>query len=133
MSGPIVPRIRRGPIPAAAVLVVRGGVLAGDALRRDGIRFHRRFPDWGRYGVSAYLAADQAEVDALCDARLSAFPTIVVFHRGELEAMGVELVATFRAPHVTLAEADLDRLVETLLSCAHVERHNPYHVAEDHG
>ncbi len=41
---------------------------------------------WGRYGVSAFLANDVAEVDVLCETRLERFATLVVFHREDLSA-----------------------------------------------
>jgi len=51
----------------------------------------------------AFVAADEDEVDALCETKLRAWSTVVVFARAALEAAGIELVPTFRVPHVTLA------------------------------
>jgi hypothetical protein len=48
--------------------------------------------------VSAFLANDAAEVDVLCETRLERFATLVVFHREDLIASGVEVVPTFRPP-----------------------------------
>jgi hypothetical protein len=62
--------VRRAPIPDEAALVVRGDELDPDVLTADAERFHRRFKTWSRYGVSAFLATDDAEVDALCETRL---------------------------------------------------------------
>ena len=89
-------------MPDEALLVVRGDELDVDLLRGDAENFHERFADWGRYGVSAFLARDDAEVDALCGTRLVRFETVVVFHRDALVAVGIEVVPTFRTPHVTL-------------------------------
>ena len=125
------PRIRRAGVPVDAVLVVRGDVLDAELLRKDAARFRRRFAAWDRYGLSAFHAANDAEVAALCEARLVQFAEVVVFRRGDLEAAGVEVAATFRTPHVTLAAAELEELVASLLSCEHQVRANPYHVAED--
>lgn len=56
------PRIRRAPIPDDAVLVVRGDDLDPTTSQHQAEAFLRRFPDWGRYGLSAYYARDDAEV-----------------------------------------------------------------------
>lgn len=130
MTDPGMPRIRKAPLPDDAVLVVRGDTLDPDVLRRDASRFHRRYSTWGRYGISAFYARSDAEVDALCEVRLIQFPTVVVFARAELEANGIDVVATFRTPHVTLAADDLNELIQQLLACNYAERPNPYHVSE---
>lgn len=106
------PRIRRGPIPAEAILVLRGDELDPAVLEADAARFHRRFSDWGRYGVSAFLARDDAEIDALCETKLRRWATCVVFPRAALVDAGIDVVPTFRTPHVTLAHAQLAELVD---------------------
>ena len=58
------------------------------------------------------------------------FPTIVVFDRAALEHAGIEVVATFRRPHVTLCHEVLDQLVERMVHCEHRLLTNPYHVTE---
>ena len=126
MAGEAVPRIRRGTIPAEAVLVVRGDDRMA-SLAADARRFLRRFPDWNRFGVSAFVARDADEVDALCETRLAPWLTVRVFRRAVVEAAGVEVVPTFRTPHVTLAHSDLDELLDRLARCEHEVLHNPYH------
>jgi hypothetical protein len=42
----------------------------------------------------------------------------------------VEIVPTFRTPHVTIAHADLGELVRRLLGCEHEVVENPYHEEE---
>jgi hypothetical protein len=121
------PRVRRAPIPDEAVLVVRGDELDPHVLAADAERFHRRFKAWGRYGVSAFLATDDAEVDALCETRLRQWAVAVVFTRSALEACGIDVVPTFRTPHVTLAHAELPALVQGLTTCEHRVVVNPYH------
>lgn len=121
------PRVRRAAIPDEAILVVRGDELDPDVLAADARRFHRRFKAWGRYGVSAVLATDDAEVDALCETRLRQWAIAVVFTRSALEANGIDVVPTFRTPHVTLAHAELATLVQGLTSCEHRVVVNPYH------
>jgi len=113
------PRIRRSPIPDEAVLVLRGDELEAEILRADAERFHRRFDEWGRYGVSAFVASEPEEVEVLCETRLQRFETVLIFRRSDLVEAGIEVVPTFRRPHVTLANADLDALVKALLSCEH--------------
>lgn len=128
-----VPRVRRTPLPDDAVLVVRGDTLDPDRILKEARRFLRRFPDWGRYGISAFCARTEPEVDVLCQVKLIRFPTIVVLRRQDLAVAGVEVVGTFRTPHVTLAHADVEELVRRLLDCEHTERANPYHVVEQPG
>jgi len=126
-----VPRIRLAPLPSAAVLVVRGDVLDPDVLRADATRFVKRYPGWGRYGVSGFLANDDAEVDVLCETRLERFATVVVFRVADLVAAGVDVVPTFGAPHVTLAAIELDALVDRLVACQHETRANVHHQGGD--
>lgn len=90
-------------------------------------RFHRRFAVWGRYGVSAFLAADDPEIDALLQTKLRQWSTAVVFTRAALDAAGVDVIPTFRTPHVTLAHDDLPELIRRLSSCQHRVVVNPYH------
>lgn len=122
-----MPRVRLRSVPDEAVLVVRGDELDPDVLRVDASNFRERFRDWNRYGISAFLAADDTEVDALCAARLIRFSTVVIFRAADLLALGVELVPTFRTPHVTLCHVGLDELIDGLRSCEHQTRPNPYH------
>lgn len=122
------PRIRRQAIPADAVFVVRGDEDA-DRLAEAAGYFLRRFPAWGRYGLSAYHADGDAEIDLLCRVELVRFPHIMVLTRHDLELAGVEVVPTFHRPHVTLAAADLAVLLEAV-GAATDRRRNPYHVGE---
>jgi hypothetical protein len=126
-----VPRVRLTPIPDDGVFVVRGDELDPALMMEDAERFHARFADWGRHGISAFYAASDDEVDALCQARLVRFDTVVVFGRRDLETAGVDIVPTFRTPHVTLCHHDLGELVERLLRCRHPVRANPYHVDDE--
>jgi hypothetical protein len=119
------PRIRLVAIPADAVLVVRGDELEPEILRADAIRFRRRFADWGRYGVSAFVAVDDDEIEVLCETRLERFATVVVFRIADLVAAEIEVVPTFRRPHITVAHVELDSLVSGLRSCEHRSLSNP--------
>ena len=75
----------------------------------------------------AFVAADDDEVDALCETKMRAWAVVVVFYRTALEQSGVEVVPTFRVPHVTLAHTDLGDLLRGLVSCDHRVVVNPYH------
>jgi hypothetical protein len=121
-----IPRVRRLPIPNDALLVVRGDDLDAEILRADARRFRRRFDAWDRFGVSALVATDEAEVLALCESRLERFPLVVVYRRPDLEVAGLEVVPTFRTPHVTLAHQDIEALVTVLLTCEHRVLDNPH-------
>ncbi len=128
MPGERVPRIRRAPLPADAVVVVRGDPGDERIIREQADMFRRRFPDWGRWGLSAFYACSDDEIDDLAFDRLHQFGVLRVYRVADLEAAGFELVPTFRTPHVTVAWAsDFDEGLGRLASACHQERGNPYH------
>jgi hypothetical protein len=93
--------------------------------------FLRRFPDWGRYGLSAYYARDDAEVDDLAADQLERFPVLAVLTVAELEADGFMVVPTFRTPHVTIAfTGDLTDRLDALAALVTRVIENPYHDEE---
>lgn len=110
--------------------MVRGDELDANVIREDASRFYRRFPAWGRYGVSAFVAGNLAEVEALCETKLAPWAVVVVIELRSLEEAGIEVIPTFRTPHVTLAHARLDDLARKLLGCEHRIVINPYHEPE---
>ena len=112
------------------MLVVRGDIVEAGLVRADAARFARRFTDVEWTGVSGYYAADDAEVDVVCQTKLSQFPTVAVFTRADLTAAGIDIKATFRTPHVTLASATVELVVERLVRCPHAQHRNPYYEAE---
>ena len=63
----------------------------------------------------------------MCETKMRAWAVVVVFDRRALEASGVQIVPTFRIPHVTLAHANLDELLNGIVSCDHRVVVNPYH------
>ncbi len=74
-----------------------------DALHGDvDLALHHQISEeadtWGPYGVSAVVAADDDEIDTLCETKLNAWAVIVVFSRSDLEQAGVEVVPTFGSP-----------------------------------
>ncbi|MGD9705145.1 MAG: hypothetical protein AB7Q42_09775 [Acidimicrobiia bacterium] len=124
------PRVRLTPVPDGGVFV-RGDELDPKLLADDASRFRERFSEWARFGISAFHASSEDEIDAICQTRLVRFAIVVVFARADLESAGIEVVPTFRTPHVTLCHADLDQLIERLVHCEHAERSNPYHVGDE--
>lgn len=122
------PRIRRAPIPANALMVVRGKEPSPAIARDRAVRFRRRFPDWGRYGLSAFYGRDDTDIEDLGANQLRRFPTLEFLRCADLTAAGFELVPTFRTPHVTIAFAgDLDEWLAMLESLDVDRRANPYH------
>src|SRR6059058_5072077 len=121
------PRIRKSGLPPRAVLVVRGDLLDVTVLAADAERMRRRYPEWHLTGVSAFLAADDAEVDALCETKLANFEVVLVFERAQLTAAVVQIVPTFRTPHVTLAAPSAAALVSSMIRVPHRALPNPYH------
>ncbi len=121
------PRIRRAAIPPDVTLI-RGKEPTAAIARDRAIRFRRRFPDWGRYGLSAFYARDDTEIDELAANQLRRFPTLELLQPGDLTAVGFALVPTFRTPHVTITfDGDLDEWLATLESLDVDRRANPYH------
>ena len=126
-----LPRIRRAPIPQDAVIVVRGQPADPAEARFLAEDFRDRFPGWGRWGVSAFYARGEVEVDDLASTRLRRFRLVRVYRVADLVGAGFEIVPTFRTPHVTIAWRDeLDEGLERLDSADHIERLNPYHGSE---
>jgi hypothetical protein len=125
------PRIRRAAIPEDAVIVVRGDDLDPSTARAQAESFRRRFPDWGRYGLSGYYARDRAEVDDLAADQLERFPALALFEIVRLKAQDFEVVPTFRTPHVTVAfDGDLGQRLAQLVTLQAELWENPYHDPE---
>jgi hypothetical protein len=122
------PRVRRAPIPDDAVLVVRGDDLGSGTAKGQAEAFRRRFPAWHRWGLSAFYARSDAEIDDLAADQLERFPVLVVLPINQLIAAGFEIVPTFRTPHVTIAfEGDLNEQLSRLGNLGTDRRTNPYH------
>ncbi len=125
---PGFPRFRRRDIPRhATVVLVRGGPEHPEVDRSQAQDFFDRYPAWGRFGLSAYYAEDDAAVDDLASDLLERFEELHVYPLASLLAAGLEVVATFRTPHVTIAFTDLDRGLQLLDEAEHQVLPNPYH------
>jgi hypothetical protein len=122
--------MRRRPLPdGAKVVVVRGDDLDPHSSRRQAEGFLRRWPDWQRYGLSAYFAEDDDAVADLAADQLERFPLLRLYDPAALTAAGLEVVPTFRSPHVTVAFVDLDAGLTAIETVEHETRPNPYHEA----
>lgn len=122
------PRIRRAAIPDDAVVVVRGQPADPNEARDLAEDFRRRFTDWGRWGLSAFYARGESEIDDIALARLRRFGSLRVYRITVLVEHGFEVVPTFRSPHVTIAwVGTLDDGLRGLDRAEHDERTNPYH------
>jgi hypothetical protein len=125
------PRVRRAPIPSDAVFVVRGDARNAVTDRLQAEAFLRRYPDWGRYGLSGYYARDDDEIDDLASDLLDRFPALTVLRAHDLLPAGFEVVPTFRSPHVTIAfEGDLDARLGQIYQLVDRSVANPYHARE---
>jgi hypothetical protein len=80
--------------------------------------------------VSSFYARNSQEVAVLCETKLDRFAVVFTFRRADLESAGVQILPTYRTPHVTLAAASADQLIEMLQSCPHERLQNPYHEPE---
>jgi hypothetical protein len=125
------PRVRRAPIPDDAVVVVRGDDLDPDTAKGQAEAFRRRFPAWHRWGLSAFYARSDAEIDDLASDQLERFAVLVVLPIGRLLDAGFEVLPTFRTPHVTIAfQGDLTEWLSRLENLGTDRRPNPYHEPE---
>lgn len=65
--------------------------------------FRRRFAGWDRWGLSAFCARSELEVDDLAANRLRKFELIRVYNIADLAVARFQVVPTFRSLHVTIA------------------------------
>jgi hypothetical protein len=94
--------------------------------------FRRRFSDWRRWGLSAFYARNDAEVDDLGSDQLERFSLLSCYRVVDLQKAGFEIWPIFRMPHVTVAfTGDLDERLAALVDVAHEVRTNPYHEFDD--
>lgn len=77
--------------------------------------FRRRFPDWHRWGLSAFYARSDAEIEDLAADQLERFPMLGCYRVADLRAAGF----------------DLDERLAALVGAAHEVRINSYHEADD--
>jgi hypothetical protein len=114
----------------ASVVLVRGDAENPEIDRTQALDFFDRYPNWGRFGLSAYYAEDDAAIDDLASDLLERFEALLVYPLAGLVDAGFEVVATFRKPHVTIAFHDIDQGLAHLAEAEHEVRSNPYHGKE---
>ncbi len=102
MTGLRVRKERRAP---GSLMVVRGGDLSEEEIRRDALRAHRRF---GEYGISVLGAQSDRALDEIARGPLVRFDVLTLFTAGELRRSDLELRPTFRRPHYTVMLPVLD-------------------------
>jgi len=122
-----VPRIRRAPLPDDVVALVRGDTGEVDQDRLDALSFRRRFPDWPGFGVSGFYAVSEEGIDDLARDVIRRFEALRVYDPAVLRHEGLDVLPTFRTPHVTIGFADLDHGLSVLASSLRQRRLNPYH------
>lgn len=59
--------------------------------------------------------------------KLVRFETLTLITVGTLRAAGLEVIPTFRRPHLTILLPDLDADLKRLLACDNVIWHNDHH------
>ena len=116
-------RIRREQLADNSLVVVRGGELDSDSLRRDAVLTFRRF---GEYGVSVLAVQDDAALDELARSQLKRFEVLTLMTAGSIRAAGLELRPTFRRPHYTVVFRDLESDLIRLRLCDNERRQNSY-------
>jgi hypothetical protein len=125
MTGLRVRKERRAP---DSLMVVRGGDLSEEEIRRDALRAHRRF---GEYGISAFGAPSDRALDEIARGPLVRFDVLTLFTAGELRRSSLELRPTFRRPHYTVMLPVLDEDLERLLRCENERQINVHFQPED--
>jgi hypothetical protein len=107
-------------------LVVRGGPLGPDVVRRDACRMHSIYVI---YGISVF-AVREVSLDELAQRTpLVRFALLTLMSVGALQRAGTRIQPTGRNPHrFTVAFDDLDPGVLALCAVEHTSWHNPYHV-----
>ncbi len=104
-------RVRNERRAPDSLMVVRGGDLSEEEIRRDALRAHRRF---GEYGISVLGAPSDHALDEIARGVLVHFEVLTVLSAGVLRRSGLELRPTFRRPHYTVLLPVLDEDVERL-------------------
>ena len=89
---PVLPRIRRAALPPDVRVVMRG--MSDDepgVSIRQAAQFRRRYPDFGRFGISGFAARDDDEVADLGAHHLDRFAVLNVFELADVLAAALKL------------------------------------------
>ena len=123
-------RLRREDVPDDTLVVIRGGVMNEDSLRRDARIAFLRF---GEYGVSVLAAPDDDALTEVAAGPLRQYQRFTITTAGAIRRVGLELRPTFRRPHYTVIFPTLDDGVRRLLSCENEVIDNPHYGADEGG
>lgn len=102
--------------PDDIVVVVRGGEMKSEFVKRTATRAHQEF---GIYALSVYAALD-ADVETLCRSipDLNRYGRVRTSTFGTLRSAGFALIPTLPRPHFDIVLPDLsDSILEQLESC----------------
>lgn len=119
------PKLRRAPLPRDGLWVLRGLFRGTDLVAA--IRFRDRYPGWNEFGLSAFLAEGDVQVESLCRNQLEPWHKVAIFEIADLRSVGLKVHPTFRTPHVTITHKDLGQLINLLNHVVHDVIDNPYH------
>lgn len=91
--------------PDDAVVVIRGGEMVSESVRRSAERNHQEF---GFFGISVYLA-EGVMVEVLCAtvSRLTRYAKVRLSTAGRLLSRGFALLPTLERPHFDVMLPDL--------------------------
>jgi hypothetical protein len=121
-------RVRHEEVPDDTLVVIRGGVMDEDSVRRDARTAFLRF---GEYGVSVLAAPDENALREVGAGPLRSYRQLTVTTAGAIRRAELELRPTFRRPHYTVIFPTLDDGVRRLLSCENEVIDNPYQDADE--
>ena len=116
-------QLRNESPPDDAVVVIRGGLMMLDSLRKSAEASHK---ETGLYLISVFLSHEQ-NFKAICSRpELRRYKSIRTSHVGELRRTGFLLLATFRNPHYDVALPNLvDETLINLVKCFSPATSNP--------
>ena len=116
-------QLRNESPPDDAVVVIRGGMMMLDSLRRSAQVAHQ---ETGIHLISVFLV-DGLNINAVCSRpELKRYRSIRTSRVGELRRTGFLLLATFQNPHYDIALPNLDdETLINLIKCFSPATSNP--------
>lgn len=119
-------QLRNESPPDDAVVVIRGGLMMFDGLRKSAEASRK---ETGLYLISVFLSHEQ-NLKAICSRpELRRYKSIRTSHVGELRRIGFLLLATFQNPHYDIALPNLvDETLINLIACFSPATSNPGYV-----
>ena len=116
-------QLRNESPPDNAVVVIRGGLMMLDSLRKSAEVSQK---ETGLYLISVFLSHEQ-NINAVCSRpELRRYKSIRTSNVGELRRTGFLLLATFQHPHYDVALPNLvDETLINLIKCFSPATSNP--------